>query len=724
MTTIPASELVQVSPSVLAAGGSSREITAVMLTTSTQPPIGAVPSFADALSVSDYFGASSQEASLASIYFTGFDGASKLPDTLLFAQYPNSAVAAYLRGGDVSGLTLANLQALSGLLQLVVDGSTHAANVNLSAATSFSSAASIIQTALNAGVSVTGSIDANVVTGHIDPNSVTASIAGTTMTVSAVGSGALAPGQTVSGTSVVAGTTIIAQLTGTAGSTGTYQVSISQTVASTTIISSGATLTVSAVTTGTLGVGQTLTGSGVSAGTKITNLLTGTGGTGKYAVDISQTVGSETITASGGTLDVSAVSSGVLAVGDVIAGAGVTVGNTITALITGTGTTGTYFVSVGDTVASETITVSGAGVVASYDSVSGGFVIASSTTGAASTMSFATGSLSASVMLTSATGAVLSQGAAAAAPAAFMNSLISLTTDWVNFMTTFDPDVSGSANKQAFAAWKDTALGGNRFGYVCWDLDVTPTTTLPATSSLGHVLAGNDDSGTCLLEGDPALGWDATTAPQLAAFVCGAAASINFDETAGRITFAYKAQAGFAATVSTATIANNLGGNPQSSSRGNGYNFYGAYGAANASFVWFQRGFCTGPFAWFDSYINQIWLNSGFQNDLLVLQQNARSIPYNVAGDALIESALADRIAAGLNFGVFAPGAISASQIAQVNAAAGVNIADTLQTEGSYLQIKPASSSARAARTTPPCTFWYLDRGSVQAITLDSVALQ
>jgi hypothetical protein len=29
----------------------------------------------------------------------------------------------------------------------------------------------------------------------------------------------------------------------------------------------------------------------------------------------------------------------------------------------------------------------------------------------------------------------------------------------------------------------------------------------------------------------------------------------------------------------------------------------------------------------------------------------------------------------------------------------------------------------RAARTSPPCTFWYIDRGSVQAITLASVAL-
>lgn len=63
----------------------------------------------------------------------------------------------------------------------------------------------------------------------------TASIATTTMTVSAVTSGTLLPGMAVTGTGVSANTYIVAQLTGTTGSTGTYQVSVSQTVSSTTI---------------------------------------------------------------------------------------------------------------------------------------------------------------------------------------------------------------------------------------------------------------------------------------------------------------------------------------------------------------------------------------------------------------------------------------------------------------------------------------------------------
>ena len=63
----------------------------------------------------------------------------------------------------------------------------------------------------------------------------TGSIATTTLTVSAVSAGTILPGMIITGTGVSANTYIVRQITGTGGSTGTYQVSVSQTVASTTI---------------------------------------------------------------------------------------------------------------------------------------------------------------------------------------------------------------------------------------------------------------------------------------------------------------------------------------------------------------------------------------------------------------------------------------------------------------------------------------------------------
>ncbi len=54
----------------------------------------------------------------------------------------------------------------------------------------------------------------------------------------------------------------------------------------------GTTMTVSAVASGVLAIGQYITGTGVTAGTRITALGSGTGGTGTYTVSVTQTVGS------------------------------------------------------------------------------------------------------------------------------------------------------------------------------------------------------------------------------------------------------------------------------------------------------------------------------------------------------------------------------------------------------------------------------------------------
>ena len=60
---------------------------------------------------------------------------------------------------------------------------------------------------------------------------------------------------------------------------------------------SGTTLTVTAVASGTLAVGQTLTGAGITSNTTITALVSGSGATGTYVVSISQSISSETMTA-------------------------------------------------------------------------------------------------------------------------------------------------------------------------------------------------------------------------------------------------------------------------------------------------------------------------------------------------------------------------------------------------------------------------------------------
>jgi hypothetical protein len=132
----------------------------------------------------------------------------------------------------------------------------------------------------------------------------------------------------------------------------------------------GTVLTVSAVRNGRLRVGDVLTGTGVTANTTITAFVTGTGGVGTYTVDISQddnpaggaistvatngvtgftaasaaplntTAATCTVAASTGVLTLGTVTNGPVQVGDNVTGTGVPANLFVTAILTGTGTTG------------------------------------------------------------------------------------------------------------------------------------------------------------------------------------------------------------------------------------------------------------------------------------------------------------------------------------------------------------------------------------------------
>ncbi len=178
--SIPASQLVSVTPSVLSAGGNPLALNGLILSVSSELPFGAPVSFPTAASVQNYFGPTSQEAAMAAVYFGGFDGSNIKPGALFFSRYSASALAAFTRGAAVT--SLAAVQAITPAV---------------SAATS--------------------------------------TISGTTLTVVTMASGAYVPGMVLTGTGVTANTRIVSQLTGTTGGAGTYTVDTSQTVAATTI---------------------------------------------------------------------------------------------------------------------------------------------------------------------------------------------------------------------------------------------------------------------------------------------------------------------------------------------------------------------------------------------------------------------------------------------------------------------------------------------------------
>ncbi|MBR7905973.1 DUF3383 domain-containing protein [Burkholderia cenocepacia] len=348
------------------------------------------------------------------------------------------------------------------------------------------------------------------------------------------------------------------------------------------------------------------------------------------------------------------------------------------------------------------------GPTVAYDSVAAAFTLTSTTTGATSTIGFASGTLATGLKLTQAAGAVTSQGAIASTPAAAMTAITKITQNWVSFMTAFDPDNGvGNTQKMAFATW--TSQQNNRYLYAVWDTDQSPTTTVPATSSLGYLVNQANMSGVAPNFNDV----------NKAAFLMGAIASIDFTQTDGRSTLSFKSQSGLSADVTDATVYQNL--------VANGYNCYGAFATANDQFTFYTPGTIAGQYDWIDSYIDQIWLNNQLQLAIMTGFTQSKSVPYNAVGDATIEAWLMDPINQAVNFGAIRQGVqLSAAQAQEVNTAAGRKIDSILSSRGWYLQVLASTAPAqtRAARQSPPCSLWYMDGGSVQQLNLASVMVQ
>lgn len=399
--------------------------------------------------------------------------------------------------------------------------------------------------------------------------------------------------------------------------------------------------------------------------------------------------------------------TGALAVGQIVIGTGIPANTYIASFGTGTGGLGTYNLSASVTTeAAEAIVAYAPGVT--WDSTLSEFTIFSGTTGAASSVGFGSGAAATSLKFTQALGALVSAGAAIAVPGTFMDGIVAETQNWATFLTTWEPS---DAEKEAFATW--TNVQRNRYAYAMWETNILDTESNGPSAPVALINAGNM-SGIMMIYQNPNV---VITNGEKAAFEAGWAASLDFTRTNGRSTLAYKSQAGLLPEVFTGTIANTL--------LSFGINFYGDYTTANEAFTLMQNGAISGDFAWADSYYNQIWLNNALQLSILEGLVNSPSIPYNAVGYTLIDAFCMDPINAAVNFGAIVAGvALSQSQIAEVNQAAGKKISDVLFQRGWYLQILPAAAQVRAARSSPPCTLWYCDGGSIQKITLASIEIQ
>lgn len=512
--TIPASQIVNVVPGVLGTGGTGVSMNGLVLTQNLLMPTATVLSFASPSSVSAFFGPSSAEYAYSQIYFAGMTNATQFPSQILFAPYNAAARAAWLQSGNLSSMTMAQLQALSGTLTITVNGTPlTSTTITLTSATSFSDAATLIE------------------------------------------AGFTSPPFTVA-----------------------------------------------------------------------------------------------------------------------------------------------------------------------WDAVQSAFIFTTTATGATETITYASGTLAASLDLTQATGATISQGAAQDTPATAMENAVAVNQNWATMSYIVEPTL---ANKEAFAVWfsgtNDAYLG------VMWDSD-TQASVQGATEPFGVVAIADKYNGVMAIGGDPNAGTLSTLCMNTAAFVQGMIASIAYSQKNGRITLAGKSAVSAAVlpTCSNLQTYQNL--------LANGYSCYGAFASSNQGFTFFSNGNMPGNFPWVDQYVNQIWLSSQLQLALLNLYTTVTDIPYDPSGYAMVRAALVGQptangsvsfsgpINSALNNGVIRAGvALSASQAAAVNSAAGGNVAPVIQTNGYYLQVLDPGATARNARQTPIINLWYTDGGAIQSFSIASI---
>lgn len=339
-----------------------------------------------------------------------------------------------------------------------------------------------------------------------------------------------------------------------------------------------------------------------------------------------------------------------------------------------------------------------------YDTASKGFLIKSLTTGNISTISFASGAVANTLKLSAGEGGYTSQGSDGFALSAVMDNVTLISQDFATFTTMFEPDADG---KDALAVWTDGS--DRRYAYIAWDTDEDATATSGLTDNFGLRVIENEWNGIAAIYGS--LDTDARA---IAAFVMGAGASIDFSQTNGRITFAFKGQTSLAVTVTDEPTANAL--------IANGYNFYGQYATANQQFKMYQNGSVSGEWKWLDTYLNQIYFNGRLQQRLVEMLTSVNSLPYNRSGYDIIQATCMSPINEMINFGGIRTGIpLSLDQAAAVNGAAGLKIDGLLTTNGYYVQILAASAEVREARQTPPIKIWYTDGGSIQKLELDSI---
>lgn len=356
----------------------------------------------------------------------------------------------------------------------------------------------------------------------------------------------------------------------------------------------------------------------------------------------------------------------------------------------------TSFSEAAETIATEL------GCTGEYNPTLDAFIFTSKTSGANSTIDFATGDSASTLKLTQDEGAIVSQGCAAMGVTANMTAIENVSRNWTQFTTLWEE--TDLSEVEAYSAFADI---DDDYVYVFWTSDTKTQNQLTQSTTIAAQIK---DKYNCTMS-------IFAESFETAAFVVSFPATIKWDAVQGMKVIFGKSATGIPAVITTETQALALDNINVS--------YVGQFATRNAEFSFANRGHLSSDtYGFYDTLIGLIWFKACIQRAIMDGFASVNRVPYNQKGYNIISAWIQDPINNAKTVGVIDTGmTLSNAQKAQIMQEVGEDISGDLGSTGYYLSVTDPSANVRAERGSPVMTLIFSYAGSVQKCELPVTAV-
>lgn len=317
-----------------------------------------------------------------------------------------------------------------------------------------------------------------------------------------------------------------------------------------------------------------------------------------------------------------------------------------------------------------------AGATCTWSNIHNAFIITSSTTGATSSIGFASGALATSLMLTSATGALVSVGGVVNSYTDTMNAIFNATQNWTHFTTI---STQTQAEQLECAKWvEDTLL---KVAFIPHTREALALDSNSDVDLLG-MIAFYGYQGAFPMFGDMVH----------AAAQMGFVSCLDPTRPNGWRTVAYMTQAGLSPSVSSMADAQAL--------IDKGYAFVGDWTTRTMRQVFGFIGANPSRYRWIDAYIGKIFIESS-ETDALAQFMTNNAVANDKAGRLQLTSVVTGRVMfPAQEAGIISNGrALTQTEKDEIDAIMGLDSWQDVESNGFYVKFFDASQSDIETRT-------------------------